>query len=181
MLIALACAAASVERLRRVHRARAFDFGALSGALGRGAGAERLLEMKEALVAEGATWEGELVREALEAKSPAERTALVNETLGDVASDLGWGSRIPVVAARLSAMGALCVLFFALAMGTGEAALGLTDIVAIIGWGGAGVVAALATGREADRVAAEIRQGADTWILRVLDAAEPRKQSTYPN
>jgi hypothetical protein len=170
MLVALTCMAASFERLRRVHCAAAFDFATLSGALGRSADAARLAEMRDLLVSEGGKWEGELLSEALDANSADARTALVNERLGDVAADLGWGERIPVVAARLSAMGALCILFFALAFG-GAGAVALADMVSIIAWGGAGVVGALATGREADRVASEIRRGVDTWVARVLDAA----------
>jgi hypothetical protein len=172
MLVALGCVVACFERLRRVHRAAAFDFAALSGALGRSVDAERLAELRDLLVAEGASWEGELVAEALDAKSASARTALVNERLGDLASDLGWGQRIPVVAARLSALGALCILFFALAIAIGRGnKIAVADIVSIIGWGGAGVVGALATGREADRVASEIRRGVDAWVARVLDAA----------
>jgi hypothetical protein len=172
MLVALNCVAVSLERLRRVHRAAAFDLAALSTALGRTADAQRLSEMRDLLLAEGTNWEGELVADALSAKNEAERTALVNEHLGDVASDLGWGARIPVAAARMSAMAALCILFVSLALSIGGgAAPAVTDIVSIIGWGGAGVLGALATGREADRVASEIRRGVDTWVARVLDAA----------
>ena len=177
MLVAVTCVAASVERLRRVHRAAAFDFGALSAALGRSADAEHLEVLRELLVAEGASWEVELVSEAIEARSPAERTALVNETLGDVASDLGWGARIPSVAARLSGMSALCILFFVLAV-RGEGVVALADIVSIVGWGVAGVLGALAAGRQADKVAAHIRQGVDAWVARVLDAAtKPGKRN----
>src|SRR5438105_4965670 len=168
MLIAVACVAASFERLRRVHRAAPYDFAALSTALGRAADAARLGRMRDLLLAERSGWEGELVAEAVAARTAGERTALVNEHLGDVASDLGWGARIPPVAARLSAMGALCILFFGLAVG---GAISLADIVSILGWGGAGVVGALATGREADRVAAETRRNVDSWVARVLDAA----------
>jgi hypothetical protein len=100
----------------------------------------------------------------------AERTALINQRLGDVESTR-LGSRIPIVAARLSAMGALFILFFALATGQNGADFGFADIVTILGWGAAGMVGALATGREADRVAAAIRRGVDAWVARVLDAA----------
>jgi hypothetical protein len=172
MLVAVGCVAACFERLRRVHRAAAFDFDALSGALGRSVDALRLAELRDFLAAEGASWEGELVGEALEAPSADVRTALVNERLGDLASDLGWGERIPAVAARLSGLGALCILFFGLAIAISRGnKIAVADIVSIIGWGGAGVVGALATGREADRVASEIRRGVDGWVARVLDAA----------
>ena len=178
MMVALVCVAASFERLRRVHRAAAFDFAGLSGALGRSASVARLSEMRDVLFVEGASWEGDLVVAALEGRNVAERTALVNERLGDVASELGWGSRVPIVAARLSAMGALFILFFALATGKAGADFGFADIVAILGWGAAGVVGAMATGREADRVAAEIRRGVDAWVTRVLDAANETKVTT---
>ena len=141
MIVALACVAASFERLRRVHRAAAFDFAELSAALGRNPDGARVSLMHDLLVEQGPGWEGELLREIIDAKSRAERTALVNERLGDVESDLGWGSRIPVVAARLAALGPLCVLFFGLAL---RDRLALSDIVAIVGWGASGVIGALA-------------------------------------
>jgi hypothetical protein len=169
MLVAVGCVAASLVRLRRVRAATAFDAAALSGALGRNADGARLAALRDVLLAEGSSWEGELVEAALSARNAAERAALVNERLGDVASDLGWGSRIPVDAARLSAMGALCILFVGLGM---RGVVGLADIVSIIGWGGAGVLGALTAGREADRIAAEARRAVDTWVTRVLDAAE---------
>ncbi len=175
MLVALNCVAVSLERLRRVHRVAAFDLAAISSALGRSADAARLAELRDLLLAEGTTWEGELVAEALQAKTDAERTALVNERLGDVASDLGWGARIPVTAARMSAMAAFAILFVTLALSVGSGGVpAATDIVSIIGWGGVGVVGALAAGREADRVAAEIRRAVDLWVARVLDAVSPR-------
>jgi len=170
MLVAIACVAASFERLRRVHRALGFDLDSLSRALGRNASPARLREMRDLLLAEGESWESDLVSAALGACTSAERTALLNERLGDVQADLRWGSRIPVVAARLSGMAALCVLFFAVAGG----GVALADIVPVVAWGGAGVVGALATGREADRVAAEIRQSIDAWVPRVLDAFNPQ-------
>src|SRR5689334_16277705 len=102
MVVAVLCVAASFERLRRVHRASAFDFGALSGALGRNADALRLAELGQHLRAESATWEGELVADALDARNAEERTARLNERLGDVASDLAWGILIPRTAARVS-------------------------------------------------------------------------------
>jgi hypothetical protein len=169
MAIAVACVAASFERLRRVHRVAAFDLGALSTALGRGANAARLAEMRDLLVAEAHSWEGELLGEVLGARDTVERTALVNEQLGDLEASLLWGARIPVVAARVSVMGPLFFVFFSLAT---RAHIALTDIVAILGWGGAGVLCALATGREADRVAAVIRRNIDLWVGRILEAAK---------
>jgi hypothetical protein len=168
MLFALGAIAVSLERLRRVHRAVTFDLGKLAGALGRTGDIERVRHARELMVEqEGETWESELVRAALEALSPAERTALVNEQLGDVESALGWGNRIPVAAARLAALGPMSVLFFALAEGSVE----IGDVIPLIAWGGAGVVGSLAIGREADRSAGEMRKGIDVWVSRVLDAA----------
>jgi hypothetical protein len=170
MLFALGAIAVSIERLRRVHRAATFDLGALAGALGR-TGDIALLQKSYALMVEqeGETWESELVRAVLDAASPAERTALVNEQLGDVESALAWGHRIPMAAARLSALGPMSVLFFALAEGNMQ----IGEIVPLIAWGGVGVVGALTVGREADRSAGEMRKGIDAWVSRVLDAAHP--------
>jgi hypothetical protein len=168
MLFAVSSAAVSFERLRRVHRAVTFDLGALANALGRTGDGERLRRARELMIEqEGETWESELVRAALDAHSPAERTALVNEQLSEVETALAWGSRIPVAAARLSALGPMSVLFFSIARG----AITIADVVPVIAWGGAGVVAALALGREADRSAGELRKGIDVWVTRVLDAA----------
>jgi hypothetical protein len=168
MIFALGAVAICLERLRRVHRAVTFDLDALAGALGRTGDAERLRLACELMVEEvGETWESEIVRAALDAKSPSARTALVNEQLGDVASALAWGNRIPIAAARLSAMGTMCVLFFSLAGGN----MPMGDVMPLIAWGGAGVLGALSIGREADRCAGEMRRGIDAWVTRVLDAA----------
>lgn len=169
MLVAVACVAASFERLRRVHRAAAFDFTALTGALGRESDVVRLAEMRDLLVAEGASWEGELVGAALVARNGADRAALVNEQLWDVGSDLGWGKRIPRAAAWISWLSALSAVFFARAGGP----LVLTDIVPTAGWAAMGVFGALTAGREADKVEAEVRRGIDAWVTRVLYAADP--------
>jgi hypothetical protein len=167
MLMAVACVAASFERLRRVHQVVDFDLALLVRALGRNASSPAVRQMRDALLAEGESWEGELLTCALDAASSVERTALFNERLGDVESRLAWGNRIPVVAARLSGMSALCVLFFSVAGG----GVALADIVPVVAWGGGGVVASLASGRQADRVAAEMRRSIDAWVSRVLDAA----------
>lgn len=169
MAIAIACVSACFARLRRVHGAAKFDLGALSTALGREANAARLSEMRDILLAEGPGWEADLLQDVLAARDSVERTALVNERLGDVAANLGWGARIPAVAARISVMGPLFFVFFSLAL-RGRIGL-LTDIVPIVGWGGAGVLGALATGREAERVASVIRRNVDVWVGRVLEAA----------
>lgn len=168
MLFALGAVAVSLERLRRVHRAVTFDLAALAGALGRTGDIDRLRQARDVMVEQaGETWESELVRVALEASSPAARTALVNEQLGDVESGLAWGNRIPIAAARMSALGPMSVLFFGIAQGSMQ----IGDVVPLIAWGGAGVVASLAVGREADRTASEMRKGIDAWVSRVLDAA----------
>ncbi len=168
MFFAMSSMAVSLERLRRVHRAVTFDLASLARALGRSGDVERVRQARELMVEQqGETWESELVRAALDARSPAERTALVNEQLGEVESSLAWGSRIPVAAARLSALGPMSVLFFALA----EGSMQMADVVALVAWGGAGVVGALAVGREADQSAGEMRKGIDAWVTRVLDAA----------
>jgi hypothetical protein len=170
MIVAVACVAASFERLRRVHRAAAFDFAALTRALGRNADARRLTEMRDLLLAEGASWEGDLVGAALTAQNVADRTALVNEHLGDVGSDLGWGKRIPRVAAWISWLSALSVLFFARATGP----VVFTDIVPTAGWAAVGVLGALVAGRDADRLEKDVRLGIDAWVAVVLSAANPR-------
>ena len=168
MLFALGSMAVSFERLRRVHRSVTFDLAALARALGRTGDMERLRQTRELMVEqEGETWESELVRAALEARSPAERTALVNEQLGDVESALAWGIRIPVAAARLSALGPMAILFFALAKG----GMQMGDVMPLVAWGGAGVIGALAVGRQADQSAGAMRKGIDAWVTRVLDAA----------
>jgi hypothetical protein len=123
--------------------------------------------MREEMQSEGESWETELLSLALDTPDPDARAALVNEVLGDVDAALGWGRRIPTVAARVSAVGPLCVVFFYLATET----VVLAEILPIIAWAGAGLVGALSVGREADRVAADARKNVDTWVTRVLDAA----------
>jgi hypothetical protein len=168
MIFAVGSVGVSLVRLRRVHGAVTFDLATLARALGRTGDIDRLRLTRELMIEqEGETWESELVRAALEARSPAERTALVNEQLGDVESALAWGSRIPVAAARLSALGPMSILFFALA----EGSMQMADVVPLVAWAGAGVIGALFVGREADHSATETRKGVDAWVTRVLDAA----------
>ena len=168
MVFAFGSVAVSLVRLYRVHRAVTFDLASLARALGRTGDIDRLRRTCELMVEqEGETWESELVRAALQARSPAERTALVNELLRDVESALAWGSRIPVAAARLSALGPMSVLFFALA----EGSMQMVDVLPLVAWAGAGVIGALFVGREADQSAGEMRKGIDVWVTRVLDAA----------
>src|SRR5439155_7944084 len=144
-----------------------FDFAGLAAALGRGADVSRLSELRDLLVAEGASWEAELVEAVLSARSKADRTALVNEHLGDVASDLGWGKRIPRVSAWISWLTGLCIFFFARTRGPVLA----TDIVPVILWAMMGVVGALLAGKEASRLETDACRGIDSWVARVLDAA----------
>jgi hypothetical protein len=167
MIVAAVAVSSSFARLRRVHGALSFDLPALTRALGRTPDAERLGEMREEMKGEVESWETEILSLALGTRDPDERAALVSEVLGDVDAALRWGSRIPAVAARVSALGPLCVVFFYLATET----VALVEIVPVIAWAGAGLVGALAVGREADRVAAEARKTIDIWVTRVLDAA----------
>jgi hypothetical protein len=167
MIMAVGAVAASFARLRRVRGAVSFDLAELTRALGRNSEASRLAELRQEMSQEGECWETELIGVVLDARDSEQRDALVNEVLGDVGSELWWGGRIPAVAARLSALGPLCVVFFSLA----TYGVGFLDIVPVIAWAFAGVTGSLAVGREADRVAAETRKSIDTWVARVLDAA----------
>ena len=167
MLFAAMAVGASIERLRRVRHATSFDLMALARGLGRHPRRARLVRMRELVEKEGESWEKEVLEAALEAKSDAERVARVDELLGDAGALLDWGAKIPLGAARLSALGSLAVLFFGLAEGD----IRLVSILPSLAWGGVGVVGALAVGREADRAAVEIRKSVDTWIERVMAAA----------
>jgi hypothetical protein len=167
MLFAINAVGVSLERLRRVRLAVSFDLASLTKALGVRPRRSRLLGMRDLLEEQGPSWEQEVLDAALESQSEKERVARVDELLGDAGAALDWGARIPVGAARLSALGSLAVLFFGLA--DGEVTLGY--ILPQVAWGGVGVIGALAAGREADRVSAEIRRAIDGWIERVLAAA----------
>jgi hypothetical protein len=167
MMMAIGAVGASFVRLRRVRGALSFDLSELTRALGRSADVERVRAMREAMRGETETWESELVDVALDTQDSHQRAALINEVLGDVDAALHWGSRVPLVSARLSALGPLCLVFFSLAT---ESA-GMAEIVPVLAWAGAGVVGALAVGREAARVAIEGRKSVDVWVGRVLDAA----------
>jgi hypothetical protein len=167
MLFAVNAVGASLERLRRVRRAVSFDLTSLTRALGLRPRRARLQRMRELVDEQGESWEKEVLEAALESKSEVERLARVDELLGDASAALDWGARIPVGAARLSALGTLAVLFFGLAGGR----VALVYILPQLAWGGVGVVGALAAGREADRVASEIRKAIDGWVERVLEAA----------
>jgi hypothetical protein len=167
MLFAVLALGASVERLRRVRHATSFDLAVLARGLGRHPRRLRLVRMRELVEKEGESWEKAVLDAALEAKSDAERVARVDELLGDAGAVLDWGAKIPLGAARLSALGSLAVLFFGLAEGDTR----LVNILPPLAWGGVGVVGALALGREADRAAVEIRKSIDKWIERVMAAA----------
>jgi hypothetical protein len=167
MLIAVNAVAVSLERLRRVHRALAFDLGALAKALGVKPPRWRLLRMRTLIEQLGESWEKEVLDAAIDARNDKERVARVDELLGDAGAALDWGAGIPVGAARLSALAALTVLFAGLAGGEAD----LESIVPQLAWGGVGVLGAMAAGREADRAATEIRKAIDRWIERVLAAA----------
>jgi hypothetical protein len=166
MIVAVVAVGASFLRLRRVHGALSFDLPELTRALGRTPNLQGLEELREEMQSEGESWEAELLSVALGTRDPDARAALFNELLGDVNAALYWGSRIPAVAARISALGPLCVLFFFLATQT----VAWGELVPVIAWAGAGLLGALSVGREADRVAAEARKNIDTWVTRVLDA-----------
>jgi hypothetical protein len=167
MMFAINAVGVSLERLRRVRLAVSFDLPSLTKALGVRPRRSRLLGMRELVEEQGPSWEQEVLEAALGAKSERERVAQIDELLGDAGALLDWGARIPVGAARLSALGSLAVLFFGLA--GGQVTLGY--ILPQVAWGGVGVIGALAAGREADRVSAEMRKAIDGWIERVLAAA----------
>jgi hypothetical protein len=185
MLFALLALGASFERLRRVHGATTLDLGPLSKVLGRNPTRRSLVRLRDAVRSESSDrrapnasgptgWELDVLDAAVEANSAAERTARVDEILGDVGAALHWGHQIPIGAARLSALGAMAVLFFDLALSLGPDArhgTSLGYILPPLAWGGVGVVGALTARREADRAAAEARRSIDAWIERVLAAA----------
>jgi hypothetical protein len=163
---------ASLARLHRVNRALSFDLDALGRALGRSGDRSLLVEMRTHMLEEGESWDAEVVGAALEARSDSERTALVNELLGEIALALDWGERLPTVGARVSVAGPLAVLFFVLAGGGRE----LSDIVPIVAWGGAGVVSCLGIRREAQAVAGRARQSIDKWIERIIGSSKNREE-----
>ncbi|HKQ70707.1 MAG TPA: hypothetical protein VJT73_15280 [Polyangiaceae bacterium] len=174
MTFAVAAVSASLERVRRVRAATSFDLAALAQVIGRRGDRGDIEAMLGAMIDEAAGWESELVAVALDTSDANARRALVNEVLGDAERSLAWGARIPGVAARLAALGPSSVLFFGLAGG----AFRVGEIVPLIAWAGAGVVASLAAGREAERIASQARRDADVWVELVLGAIDRRRGST---
>jgi hypothetical protein len=158
---------ASLERLRRVATALSVDPADLARAVGRSADRARLERIARALEAQGATWESGLLDGILSARTEEARAAAVNEELGDLARALEWGARIPVGAARVSLAGALSAMFAAMAHDGPTVSL----VLASLAWGGAGMIASTAAGREANRVAKALRQGTDAFVDRALAAA----------
>ena len=167
MIFALLAWGASVARLHRVRGATTLDLPPLTNALGRTPQRARLVKLRDLVRAETAGWELEVLDAALDSRGEAERAARIDEILSDVAATLRWGSHIPAAAARLSALGSLAVLFFGIA----RQSTGLGYILPPLAWGGVGVVGALVTRREADRIAGEARKSIDAWIERVLAGA----------
>ena len=105
---------------------------------------------------------------AIETRDPDQRAALVNEVLGDVG--LGPSMGRPDPDGRGAAVGRGAPRGAVLLPRDADARA-LVDIVPVLAWGGAGVLGALAIGREADRVAPRPEAAVDAWVARVMDAA----------
>lgn len=168
LAIALSLAAAYVGmlRLRRVAKALSVDPVELARIMGRGAGRRRVAEMARVLRDEGAIWEADLFEAALHESEEA-RVIAVNEALDDLASALNWGRELPASAAKISILGALCIICAKLAGGD----LSARSMLEILAWGGAGAVASLSAGGEAKRMAAAVRKNVDMLVERALVAA----------
>lgn len=93
-----------------------------------------------------------------------------------MAQALDWGARIPVGAARGSLAGALCAMFAAMAHEGPTTSV----VLAALAWGGAGTIASVAAGREANRLAKRLREGIDALVDRALVAAGSGVDSERP-
>lgn len=167
MALVLATTYASLLRLRRVATALSTDVAVLAKALGRGADAETLGKTALVLREGGASWEA-AVFEAVLSETERARTAEVNELLGDLASELAWGEALPASSAKISVVGALCIVCGAAAGGHSSA----SSVLEVLVWGGVGMVVSLSAGGEAKRIAARLRRDVDLLVERALAAAE---------
>jgi hypothetical protein len=166
-LIALGAALASAMRLQRVGVLVRTDPAALARVIRRPSfRSPQVLCLSELAREAGAEREAELLGDIARMPDERSRAALVNEHLRDLARELGWGERIPLAAGRASLFGAFCLLFFDLA-GRGA---GFGSLVTILGWGGAGLLAARLLGARADRMARQYGEAVDEMITAAVAA-----------
>jgi hypothetical protein len=170
MAISLGAIAFSFERFRRVKSALRFDPALLRKELGREATAEGLRRTLELVEAAGPSWEAEFFGDLSRARDERECVAVTNEHLGDLASRLGWGARIPIGAARVSLAGSLAIAFFWIAGGRG----GWVSLSPLVLSAGLGFFGSSWAGRRADRVADRLRRETDTLVAHALTAARKR-------
>lgn len=166
-LLGIFTALAGLSRLWCVTNALSVDPAAIAATMGAGADRQRLEAVSEALRAEGADFEADLLGELLRPNERI-RIASVNELLGDVAEALAWGKDLPKSAMRIGALGALCLIFAGATRG-----LDIASVLEPVAWGGAGILTASLAGKEADRFAASARCGVDSMLDRAGAAALP--------
>jgi hypothetical protein len=166
--VAVACAAISFARARRVKALGPGDIHALVKALGsRDASA-----IDSALTASDRIDGHGLVREALDAPG-ATWVGVVNEHLSDAAHALDDGSGVPKAAARISLATGTLLAVLGVASGAGGASSPMAASAGAFAFGLAGALVTLEMGRRADRLAAERRREWDrlsTALSRYLGA-----------
>jgi hypothetical protein len=164
VLLAAVSSGLSLSYLRRVMSLGALGARDLARSLGRLPIEQRLGEL-ERRAPEG--WARELARDLVAAPGEAERVAITNDALADVAHRLDEGAGWPAAGLRISAFGALLVAAIALLVQRMEL------ILPVLAIGGAGALASLEIGRRGRSLAARQREGLDALIETVVVLADP--------
>ena len=175
MLAAIATLACStfatlgaLSRVRAVAHATAYDPVRLTKAIAAGGSTESLGQLAELQSADDAdqTWEGELLRALVGARTEEEARAGANEVLLDVEARLTWGAHIPAACARISLFGALLAGVLLLMRDVRLTA----EVLDVIALGGAGAMISMVAGAEAQKMAKRMRKAVDALVDAVMKA-----------
>lgn len=176
MTLGFASMYAGLAHLRRVATVLSVDPAAIATAIRRSGDRNRLEHLAAELRREGASWEADLL-DAMRVPGERARAAMVNEQLDDLSRQLRSGSDLPAKLGRISMTWALAFILISVAGGYFSPEI----LLMAAGWGGAGILVALAAGRESQRVVESVRKGVDTLLehgLAVLAEVEDPSQTT---
>lgn len=185
VVVAVACAAASARRLWFAANATFLHPGELVAALDKGVSIDSL---REAVVKEPrADWERDLLA-ALAAKVPEERTALVNEQLGELDFRIQRWARVPRVCASIATSAGLLLATLVMRRGLAEAEMtgdagdllvrGLVvDALTVASFGIVGTAFCIAVMGQAKRLARSRIEAADRLVER-LEGITPAANGT---
>ena len=174
--IAIVCSgfasAWALRQLRLVGTALHFQPMPLVRALGPGAGPADARRFERAMGTERDTWESELVRQIVRARSSEQAQAEANAALVDVDGRLMPAMKVYAACARIAVFG--CLIGAALLFMNGEGlSVSVVDVFAI---GAAGVLISLAAGKQAQQLVRRKRKEVDEWVDALVRSAWPNQE-----